>query len=91
MDGDVSEFTNIICSLGAEKAQKYAGQKVTLYVEYFDGTTGIIEGYFDNAGNLNFQLDKPGIVSVVSEPRSDDDSGNSPIDTGSKSPKTGIY
>lgn len=86
---DLAQYGDFSYSIGADRANLYVGQKVTLYIQYIDGTTEVREFYFDNSGSIHFHLDKAALISVVTQARAD--AGDDTVDRGAYSPKTGRY
>ncbi len=66
----------------------YAGATVTIYVQYADGTTGVITAVADANGTITFTEDKlPYIHTLTAEPTNGSAASR---DTSARSPQTGV-
>lgn len=83
--GTVSESNplTVTFTLGKE----YAGAKVTVYVQYNDTSTDVLNLTADNNGNVTFKVTKLSTYTIVAEKTA---AGAATTDNGAKSPATGV-
>ena len=66
---------------------KYAGAKVTVYIQHDEGDPEVRELTADAQGTVSFTMDKLCIISLVAQPTN---GAAATTDNGSKSPATGV-